>query len=152
VQCGGHVIKPRVPAHVIARYKLPGLLFERRSSAIFGVVIIIMLWGGLTLKYFDSVRTDLHEAERNNQNFTMVFEENVLRSIGENRQGAPLLAQDIRNTGEKPAILIPIVDTTDVLSEIIVQVAIVDADGIIRASNAITQSSTPIPCGRPGAL
>jgi len=62
---------------------LPKLLAERRSSAIFGVVIIAMLWVGISLKYFGDVRADLHDTIRTNQNFAMVFEENVLRSIGE---------------------------------------------------------------------
>ena len=63
--------------------QLPKLIAERRSSAIFGMVIIAMLWAGIVLKYFESVENDQREAERTNQNFAMVFEENVLRSIGE---------------------------------------------------------------------
>lgn len=59
--------------------QLPRLLAERRSSAIFGVVIIAMLWAGVILKYVEDVHGDLREAERTNQNFAMVFEENVLR-------------------------------------------------------------------------
>ena len=63
--------------------QLPRLIAERRSSAIFGVVIIAMLWAGIALKYSEDVRVDQREAERTNHNFAMVFEENVLRSIGE---------------------------------------------------------------------
>src|SRR5205085_6444688 len=63
--------------------KLPQLIAERRSSAIFGLVIIVMLWSGLAFKYVGEANSDLHDAERNNQNFAMVFEENVLRSLGE---------------------------------------------------------------------
>ncbi len=63
--------------------QLPKLIAERRSTAIFGVVIIAMLWGGISLKYVQDIRGDEREAERTNRNFAMVFEENVLRSIGE---------------------------------------------------------------------
>ncbi len=35
------------------------------------------------MKYFESTENDEREAERTNQNFAMLFEENVLRSIGE---------------------------------------------------------------------
>ena len=63
--------------------QLPKLIAERRSTAIFGVVIIAMLWSGICLKYVQDVRGDERDAERTNQNFAMVFEENVLRSIGE---------------------------------------------------------------------
>ena len=47
------------------------------------MTIIVMLWAGITMKYFESVDNDRREAERTNQNFAMLFEENVLRSIGE---------------------------------------------------------------------
>ena len=63
--------------------QLPKLLKERRSSAIFGVAIIAMLWLGISLKYYEDYRGDLRDAERSGKNFAMVFEENVLRSIGE---------------------------------------------------------------------
>ena len=63
--------------------QLPKLIAERRSSAIFGMVIIAMLWAGVFLKYAGDVQEDKREAERTNRNFAMVFEENVLRSIGE---------------------------------------------------------------------
>jgi hypothetical protein len=63
--------------------KLPRLVIERRSSVILGMVIIAMLWTGIGLKYIEDVDSDLRSAERANKNFAMVFEENVLRSIGE---------------------------------------------------------------------
>src|SRR5262245_53160539 len=63
--------------------QLPKLIAERRSTAIFGVVIIAMLWGGICVKYVQDLRGDEREAERINRNFAMVLEENVLRSIGE---------------------------------------------------------------------
>src|SRR5712671_7847514 len=111
--------------------KLPKLISQRRSSAIFGVVIIVMLWSGLALKYFDNVQTDQHEAERSNQNFTLVFEENVLRSIGEIDK-ALLYLRRIVETRNEPTNFYNIVQSADILSDIILQAAIVDADGIIR--------------------
>jgi hypothetical protein len=62
---------------------LPRLIAERRSSAIFGVLIILILWLGVSLKYAEDVRADLLGAERTNRNYAMVFEENVLRTIGD---------------------------------------------------------------------
>src|ERR1700716_3629041 len=115
--------------------KLPKLISQRRSSAIFGVVIIVMLWSGLALKYFDNVQTDQHEAERSNRNFAMLFEENVLRSIGEIDKALLYLRRSIE-TRKDTTDLNTIVNTTDVLSEIIVQVGTIDAKGIMRASNA----------------
>lgn len=115
--------------------RLPKLIAERRSSAIFGVVIIVMLWAGVFVKYFEDVRGDKREAERTNQNFAMVFEENVLRSIGEIDKALSYLRRSIE-TRKDTTDFNTIANTTDVLSEIIVQVAIIDADGMMRASNA----------------
>ena len=105
---------------------LPKLIAKRRSSAILGTIIIAMLWAGMTLKYFESVRTDLSEAERTNQNFAMVFEENVLRSLNEVDKAVLYLRHSVearKDTTDYNTII----RTTDVLSDIIVQAAIVDA-------------------------
>ncbi|TMJ21255.1 MAG: GGDEF-domain containing protein, partial [Alphaproteobacteria bacterium] len=113
--------------------KLPRLVAERRSSAIFGLILIAMLWAGVILKYSEDVQSDKRDAERTNQNFAMVFEENVLRSIGEIDKALLYLRRSIE-TRKDSTDFGTIVSTTDVLSEIIVQVAIIDAAGIMRAS------------------
>jgi diguanylate cyclase (GGDEF)-like protein len=123
--------------------KLPKLIVERRSSALFGVVIIAMLWGGISLKYVQDVRGDQRDAERTNQNFAMVFEENVLRSIGEIDKALLYMRRSIE-TRQSTVDYHTIVNTADVLSEIIVQVAIIDAKGIMRASNAGPQPAPPM--------
>src|SRR5271166_3053512 len=123
--------------------KLPKLMAERRSSAIFGVLIIAMLWAGVILKYSEDVQGDRREAERSNQNFAMVFEENVLRSIGEIDKALLYLRRSIE-TRKDSTDFNTIVNTTDVLSEIIVQVAIIDAAGILRASNVGPQPASPL--------
>ncbi|MFL9828259.1 PAS-domain containing protein, partial [Rhodoplanes sp. SY1] len=122
--------------------QLPKLIAERRSSAILGVVIIAMLWAGIAWKYYEGVRADEREAERTNQNFAMVFEENVLRSIGEIDKALLYMRRSIE-TRKDSTDYHTIVATTDVLSEIIVQVAIIDAKGIMRASNAGPQPAPP---------
>jgi diguanylate cyclase (GGDEF)-like protein len=72
----------------------------------------------------------------------MVFEENALRSIGEIDKALLYLRRSIE-TRKDSVDFSTIVDTTDVLSEIIVQVAIIDADGIQRASNVGPQPAPP---------
>jgi hypothetical protein len=123
--------------------KLPKLIAERRSSAIFGTVIIAMLWAGVFLKYSEDVQADRKEAERSNRNFAMVFEENVLRSIGEIDKALLYLRRSIE-TRRASTDYTTIVNTTDVLSEIIVQVAIIDSGGILRASNVGRQPTPPL--------
>src|SRR5262245_35859375 len=122
---------------------LPRLITERRSSAIFGLLIIAMLWAGIALKYFEDVNADQRDAERTNQNFAMVFEENVLRSIGEIDKALLSLRRNIE-TRQDSTDFHTIVNTTDVLSEIIVQVAIIDAKGIMRATNVGPQPAPPL--------
>src|SRR5215467_2773715 len=123
--------------------KLPRLIAERRSSVILGMVIIAMLWTGIGLKYVEDVDSDLRSAERANRNFAMVFEENVLRSIGEIDKALLYLRRSIE-TRQASTDFATIANTTDVLSEIIVQVAIIDADGILRASNAGPQPTAAV--------
>jgi PAS domain-containing protein len=119
---------------------LPRLIAERRSSVILGMVIIAMLWTGIGLKYVEDADGDLRSAERANKNFAMVFEENVLRSIGEIDKALLYLRRTVE-TRKDTTDFTTIVGTTDVLSEIIVEVAIINADGILQASNAGPQPS-----------
>jgi len=111
--------------------KLPKLIVERRSSAIFGTVLIAMLWMGVILKYSEELQSDKRDAERSTQVFAMVFEENVLRSIGEIDKALLYLRRSIE-TRKDSTDYGTIANTTDVLSEIIVQVAIIDRTGIMR--------------------
>ena len=129
-----------MPLHIA---QLPRLLKERRSSAIFGVAIIAMLWCGISLKYYEDYRGDLRDAERSGKNFAMAFEENVLRSLGEIDKALLYMRRTVENQLDKSDFH-TIVSTTDVLSEIIVQVAIIDAKGIMRASNAGPQPAPPM--------
>ena len=129
--------------------RLPKLIAERRSSAIFGIVIIAMIWAAVILKYSEDVQADLKEAERGNHNFAMVFEENVLRSIGEIDKALLYLRRSIE-TRKDSIDFATIANTTDVLSEFIVQVAIIDAAGIMRTScsSASRLSAAPAASGR----
>jgi len=123
--------------------RLPKLIAERRSTAIFGMVIIAMLWAGVILKYSEDIAAAGGDAARSNRNFAMVFEENVLRSIGEIDKALLYLRRSIE-TRKASTDFSTIVNTTDVLSEIIVQMAIIDAAGIMRASNVGPQPAAPL--------
>src|ERR1700719_4147552 len=114
--------------------KLPTLIAEHRSSAILGLVIIAMLWAGICLKYLGDVRSDRREAERANQNFAMGFEEYVLRSIGEIDKAVLYLRRNVE-TRKDTTDFYTIVNTTDVQSDTIVLVELVDANRITRATS-----------------
>jgi diguanylate cyclase (GGDEF)-like protein len=123
-------------------WHLPRLLAERRGSAVLGFAIIAIIWSGIFVKYSEDYRSDRREAERTNQNFAMIFEENVLRSIGEIDKALLYLRGNIQRNDQ--ADLGTIVRTTDVLSEIIVQVAIIDETGVLRASNVGPQPTPAV--------
>ena len=120
---------------------IPTLILQKRASAILGVIIIAMLWCGVAIDHRQDVKRDYLDAERRNQNYARLFEENVLRSIGEIDKALLYLRRSIEASKDTTDYQ-TIVKTTDVLSEIIVQVAIIDAHGISRGSNAV-----PAPTG-----
>ena len=70
------------------------------------------------------------------------FRVNVLRSIGEIDKALLYLRRSIETRNDR-VDLGTVVNTTDVLSEIIVQVAVIDADGILRATNVGPQPAPP---------
>ena len=123
--------------------QLPRLLRQRQSTAVFGIIIIAMVWLGVAAKYWEGLANDRRESERVISNFAMLFEENVLRSIGEIDKALLYLRRTVESKDWENYQLA--VMSNDVLSEIIVQVAIIDAQGIMRASSAIKESViTPI--------
>jgi diguanylate cyclase (GGDEF)-like protein len=123
--------------------RLPWLIAERRSSAVFGIAIIAMLWAGIGIKYAEDVLGDRLVCERNVHDLAMVAEENVFRSIGEIDQALLRMRHSIE-TSKGRTDYSTIVNTSDVLSELIVQLAIIDAQGIMWTSNAGQQSSVPV--------
>src|SRR6266545_318918 len=114
---------------------LPKLALKRRPSAALGLIIMIMLWAGVFVAYKNDRQEDLREVELRNQNYSLLFEENVLRSIGEIDKSLLYLRRTVEATKDTTDLQ-TIVMSTDVLSEIIVQVAIIDSQGISRGSNA----------------
>src|SRR5271169_5514765 len=109
--------------------RLPWLIAERRSSAVFGIAIIAMLWAGIGIKHAEDVLDDRRVCERNVHDLAMVAEEDVLRSIGEIDKALLYMRRSIE-TSKDSTDYSTIVDTTEGRSEIIVQVAIIDAEGI----------------------
>jgi diguanylate cyclase (GGDEF)-like protein len=122
---------------------LPTLIARRSSTAILGTIIIAMLWVGIGVKYFERAHSDQGEAERTNENFAMVFEENVLRTLSELDSALLYLRQNVETrkaTTDYPTIL----RTTQLPGDLIVQTGIIDSKGIIRASTAGPQPTPPI--------
>jgi diguanylate cyclase (GGDEF)-like protein len=123
--------------------QLPRLLAERRSSAVFGIVIIAMLWGGTFLKFSQDERADLEDAKRTSEGFAMVFEENVLRSIDELDNVLSYLRRNIEARKDS-ADFRNILNSVAMPHDIVVQMSIIDARGIMRDSTAGPQPAPQI--------
>jgi diguanylate cyclase (GGDEF)-like protein len=119
-------------------WRLPKLLAERRSSAIFGIAIIAMVWVGVFLKFSQDKRDDLAEAEHTSGSFAMVFEEYVLRSI-EELDNTLFYVRSAIEISKQPKDYSGILHSTELPHDIVVQMAIIDANGIMRASTAGSQ-------------
>jgi diguanylate cyclase (GGDEF)-like protein len=104
------------------------------TSIELGGIVIVLLWIGIAVKHLENRALDLDGEKRDLQNFALLFEENVLRSIGEMDKALLYLRRSIEMT-KGQVDYGSIVGTADILSNLIVQVAIIDANGIMRASN-----------------
>jgi len=130
----------RMKLHVLDILRLA---LRRRGSAILGLIIIGILWAGVALLFRRDLQQDYLSVVRRNENYALLFEENVLRSLSEIDKTILYLrrrVEALKDTTDYQSI----VQSTDVLSEIIVQVAIIDANGIARASNAVQELTKPI--------
>ena len=122
---------------------IPRLAWRRRGSAVLGLIIIGILWAGVALIFRRDLQQDYLSVVRRNENYALLFEENVLRSLGEIDKTILYLrrrVEALKDTTDYQSI----VQSADVLSEIIVQVAIIDSNGIARASNAVQEITKPI--------
>ena len=104
--------------------------------------MIAVVWACIIGKHVENRTIDTESAKRDLKNFALLFEENVVRSIGEMDKTLLYLRRTIESSNE-PVNFARIANTTDLLSELIVQVAIIDADGIMRASNVGPQPAPP---------
>jgi diguanylate cyclase (GGDEF)-like protein len=121
--------------------------FSRRTrswfnATTFGLLMVALVWLGIFAKHIENRAHDRTSAVRDTENMTLLFEENVLRSIGEMDKAILYLRRTIETTAA-PKNYGAIVNTTDVLSALIVQVAVIDAGGIMRASNVGPQPAPP---------
>jgi diguanylate cyclase (GGDEF)-like protein len=122
---------------------IPRLVLRRRGSAILGVIIIAILWAGVALMFRHDLQQDYLSVVRRNENYASLFEENVLRSLGEIDKTILYLrgrVEALKDTTDYQKI----VQSTDVRSQIIVQVAIIDSKGIARASSALKELTNTI--------
>ena len=118
-------------------------LIPRLNSTKLGVAMIMLLWFGVAAKFHENRQNDFANAKQDLQNLTYQFEENVIRSISEIDKALLYLRLTIQ-ASNTTVDYHSLVRKSYVLSDLIVQVAIIDADGIMRASNVGPQPAPPI--------
>ena len=122
---------------------IPRLALRRRGSAILGLIIIGILWAGVALMFHRDLQQDYASVVQRNENYALLFQENVQRSLGEIDKTILYVrrrVEALKDTTDYQRI----VESTDVQSDIIVQVAITDAKGMAWASNAVKKLIKPI--------
>ena len=114
-----------------------------QTSFILGAAMIAMLWTGIYLKYRDQAASDHRDAIRDIQNFALVLDEHVLRAVGEADKTLFYMRRLVE--GRLGTVdFHRIVTNSEIISDTIVQFAIIDATGMMRASSAGPQPAPPI--------
>ena len=120
-----------------SRYRLKKLRLQK--PYLIGLAGIAALWAGIVYNYFASCQSEIQEQSRVLSDHARLFEENILRSLGEVDKTLFYLRRHIeQRLGEED--FRNIVAHADIGSEIIVQVAIIDAKGVMRATSADLQA------------
>ncbi|MGH6671237.1 MAG: bifunctional diguanylate cyclase/phosphodiesterase [Xanthobacteraceae bacterium] len=122
---------------------IPSLALQRRGSAILGLIIVGIIWAGVALLFRHDRHQDYLSVIRRNENYASLFDDNVLRTLGEIDKTILYLrgrVEALKDTTDYQKI----VQSSDLRSETIVQVAIIDAKGIARATSALKKLVTPI--------
>lgn len=122
---------------------LPKLILQRRRSAIFGFLAIVVLWASVVFKYAQDKRSDLNEAQRASQSFAILLAENVLRTVAEIDSLLLFVRHGVETCGDARDCN-AILRATEMPEESIGAVSIVDRQGVVRASTAGARPSAPI--------
>jgi diguanylate cyclase (GGDEF)-like protein len=114
-----------------------------QTSVVLGIAMIAMLWSGIYLKYHDQSASDYQEAVRTTSNLGLLFEEHVQRAIGEAGKSLYYMRRAVEKRTSDDDFR-RIVTNSEINSEIIVQFAIIDEKGMMRASSATPDSTKPL--------
>jgi diguanylate cyclase (GGDEF)-like protein len=116
---------------------------NRGGTFAFGLCIVVLLWISVGYKYETDMLAARTDAERENNNLSMLLEENALRAVEEIDKSLLYMRRFIETKPDQQS-LSSIINASDLVSEIIVQVAVIDADGIMIASSASSPGDLPI--------
>lgn len=106
-----------------------------RGPTFLGIAMVAVIWIGLAMRDYEAASNAYAESRRIQDNIIRLFEENVLRSMKEVDKSVLYMRRVIENN-YATANLHSLVASKDILSDTIVQVAIIDENGIMQASSA----------------
>lgn len=106
-----------------------------RGPVILGIAMVSVIWIGLLMRDYEASSSAYAETRRIQDNIIRLFEENVVRSIKEVDKSVLYMRRVIENNYGQ-VDLHKLVASKDIFSDLIVQVAIIDANGIMHASSA----------------
>ena len=115
----------------------------RQPSVLLCAVVLAVLWAGVYLTFRQTLLSNHRDQIKNSINLGLLFEETTLRTIGEVDKSLFYLRRNIEaRLGKVDYHLL--VTRQDIISEIIVQFAIIDATGVMRATSASQVPAKPI--------
>ena len=117
-------------------------MVNRHAPLVFGALIVLLLWAGVFYKDLADRSGARRFTEQTEQAYAIMFEENVLRAIGEIDKTL-LYVRRLLESHDPSEVYRSLATTKDLLSDIIVQVAILDNHGIMRATNVGPQPPQP---------
>jgi len=117
-------------------------MIKRQTPSMLGLLVVVLLWLGVIYKDHTDRSAAQQAAQQAEQTYAAMFEENVLRAIGEIDKTILYMRRSLE-TGNQVKLFEDLSTTKDLLSDIIVQVAVLDAHGIMRATNAGPQPPPP---------
>ncbi len=120
-----------------------GWALLRQHSVLLCVVVLAVLWAGVFLTFRQTLVSNHRDQVKNSVNLGLLFEETTLRTIGEVEKALFYLRRNIEASLDKVDYH-QLVTRQDIISEIIVQFAIIDAAGIMRATSASKTPAKPI--------
>ena len=115
-----------------------GLAALTQPSILFGLAMIALVWGGTMHQIETEQRANERSVTENAQNLARVFEENVLRSLGEVDATLRLVRYVYENGGRRPNWS-ALISEAHASAEITMQLGVIDARGRLIANNQGTQ-------------
>ena len=105
-----------------------------QPSLVLGLAMIAMLWAAVAYKFKDQAERDHRDAVQNLNNLALLFEANVLHSIGEIDKALFYLRREVEHAPNESELQ-RIVANPNLVTRATVQFAIVDAAGRVKASS-----------------